>query len=83
MNTNSFDLKELQDLAKDNPFYTFLAIVLITGISKGIADGFPKLGPYIENIGKYACDKALAYLPKPAAQAISADDNIIDANINC
>lgn len=86
MNTNSFDLKELQDtalkFAKDHPLGALLAVAAMTGISKGIAEGISKLGPHIETVGKYAVDKAMDHLPKPA-QAILTDDSVIDANADC
>lgn len=87
MNTNSFDLKELQDtalkFAKDHPFGALLAIAVITGVGKGIADGISKLGPHIENVGKYAVDKAVEHLPKPATQASLTDDSTVDVNADC
>ena len=87
MNNNSFDLKEIQEaaikFAKDHPFGALLAVAAITGISKGVAEGISKLGPTVEKCWKYTVDKAAEYLPKPAAQAILTDDNIIDVNADC
>ena len=87
MNTNSFDLKELQDtalkFAKDHPFGALLAVAAVTGISRGVADGISRLAPTVEKCWKYTVDKAVEHLPKPAAQAILTDDSIIDTNADC
>ena len=82
MNTNSFDLKELQDTvlkyAKDHPFGALLFVATVAGISKGISSW----GPHIERVGKYAVDKVVEHLPKPAHAALT-DDSVINANIKC
>ena len=79
MNNNTFDWKEIQDgvikYFKDHPILSVLSVTAVAGISKGVA----QWGPHIENVGKYAIDKAAGYLHKPA-QAILPDDSVIDAN---
>lgn len=81
MNNYTFDWKEIQEAAikciKEHPIGTLVALGIATGISTGIA----KWGPHIENVGKYAVDKAAAYLPKPE-QAILTDDHIINATVD-
>lgn len=77
MKNNTFDLKELCDIAlkyaKENPAAALAAVAVVAGISKGISEGISKLGPYLE----HAVDKAAKHLHKPTPPPVlEAVDNV-------
>ena len=79
MAKNNISFDEVKSLiltfAKEHPGWTAIG----AGIGFGVAYAGTKWGPYIENVGKYAIDKASRHL-HISEHAIVPDDSVIDAN---